>query len=108
MGIGGCRAGLQPDVWRVLDAGDGLSDRTGRFHAGKEDLGAVLFAVTAVHAAAGQIDHRIGAVDLPDPWPGGLAVPYDGTPGTDARPPAEDDHLVLVVKGAGEKGSQVS
>ena len=68
----------------------------------------MLFAVAAVDAASGEVDDHVRAVDLSQPRAGGFPIPDHGPPGPDALAPAENHDFVLVMEGAGEKGSEMS
>ena len=72
------RAGLQPHARRGLRCGDGLADGQGGLDPAGHHLVQVRPVVAAVHRAAGEIHHRVGAVDLARPCALGTAVPAQG------------------------------
>jgi hypothetical protein len=88
------RARLEPDAWWFLAASDRGAHRAGGLHSRIHDLGAVRGGVAAVDAAAGHVDHDVGAVDLVRPLTDGLAVPLHGPPRRGPWLPAQHDHVV--------------
>src|SRR4051812_15592704 len=74
------RACLQPHPWLARRRRDRLSNDTCRQHTRLHDLVSIGFRVTAVDAAAGQIDHDVAAVNLTLPVAEGRAIPRDDSP----------------------------
>src|SRR5205807_4358583 len=108
MWIQRCGARLQPDVRRILRNGDGFADDARGEHARLDYLLLIRRAVAAVDVPSGQIDDDVGAVDLPCPGIEVDAVPPHGAPRPHGALPAEHDHLMLRIKGAGQKSAEMS
>jgi hypothetical protein len=109
MGINRGGAHLQPHARRVFRADDGLSDDARGEHARLENLAAVLLIVTAVDAAAGEVDHGVGAVDVHRPLVERLAVPRHRQPGLRLGMAAEDDDAMpFLVERGGEQPAEVA
>ncbi len=81
VGVDRRRAGLDPQGRRPRRLRDGLADDPRRVDPRVEHRGAVGRGVAAVHAAAGQVDDDVGAVELGRPRSQRLAVPGDDASG---------------------------
>ena len=95
-------------LW-VFRRGDGVADRARGVHAGLHDLAPVRGVIAAVHAASGEVDDHVRAVDLRPPVAARRRIPRERFPRSRPRTPAEHDDLVtLAVKGAGEDGADLA
>src|SRR5688572_13463665 len=90
-------ARLQPHAWLARRRRDRLSNDTCRQHTRLHDLVSIGFRVTAVDAAAGQIDHDVAAVNLTLPVAEGRAIPRDDPPRTPLRLSAEHGDIVAAM-----------
>ena len=96
VGVDGRGAHLEPHPRWASGPGNGLTHDPGGLHARVHHLLQVLGRVPTAHRATGEVDHRVGPVDLGSPVPDGAAVPRE-VPDTRlqrTRVPAEHHHLV--------------
>ena len=96
VGVDRRRAGLDPHRRRPRRLRDGLADDPRRADPRVEHRGAVGRRVAAVDAAAGQVDHDVGAVELGRPGAQRLAVPGDHASGGRRRPARQHDDIVAI------------
>src|SRR2546426_5140298 len=101
--VDGGGAHLQPDARRPRGARDRFADDARAVHARLLDGASVGRRVATVHAAPGQVDDHVRALELARPRPQALRVPRGYAPGRPLRRPAEHHDLVAIsVEGAGE------
>ena len=80
MCIDGGSTRLQPDAGRARVVSHRLSDNAGGEHPRIEDLLPVGCVVAAIDAAAGEVDHRIAAVEFLRPAAECRSIPLDYAP----------------------------
>ena len=103
MTIDGGGAGIEPDNGRVIEPGNDLIEDVGGLDAGIEDGSAIGLVVTAVNAAAGEVDADVTVFEFGDPGALGDPVPWYDSPGRYLWSAADDCNVVAgSVKVAGE------
>lgn len=79
--------------------GDGLSNHPRCLDAGFHNLVAIGGCVSAVDAAAGEVDYNMCAIDFREPRARIATIPFDSAPGTRALMPTQDGYgVALFVK----------
>jgi hypothetical protein len=101
VGVDRGRAHLQPDAGRAGGCGDRLAHDPGGAHARVHHGLQIVGGVAAADAAAGQVHHRVAAVDRLGPGAQGPSVPEDFT--LVRWPPAQHHDLV---PGGGQRAVQ--
>ena len=96
VGVDRRRAGLDPDAPAAARPARWPRRRRASSGPASPDRGAVGRRVAAVHAAAGQVDHDVGAVELGRPRSQRLAVPGDDASGGRRRPARQHDDIVAI------------